>query len=118
MIEEDDKLVFDCDNGPPNHCLFPAVQERFVDFSGLDEYTRADEVSAVLYQKKTEKKFEIESEGPLINWVENVNGVEYDYSNIDGFVNALNDMIRTIEYVHNYRVPEDLFIKYDLEDPR
>ena len=118
LIEEDGELVFDCFNGTPNHCLFPAVQELFVDFFELNNYMRTQELTTVLYQKKDDKKFKTLSEDPLIDWVENVNGEDYDYQNIDGFVNALNDMIRTIEYVHNYRVPENLFIKYELEDPR
>jgi len=118
MIEVDGKLVFDCLDGTPNHCLFPDVQEQFVDFSELDDYLRTQELAEVLYQKKADKKFETLSDDPLIDWVENVNGEDYDYQDIDGFVNALNDMIRTIEYVHNYRVPENLFIKYGLEDPR
>jgi len=108
----------DCNFGEPNHCLFPDVQERFVDFSALTKYVRAEEVAELLYQKKDEKKFETLSDDPLISWVENVNGVDYDKSDINGFVSALNDYIRTIEYVHNYAVPENLFIKYGLEDTR
>jgi hypothetical protein len=87
----------------------------------LEKYTRAEEVAEVLYQKKDDKKFETLSDDPLISWVENVNGEllnDSDRENIAGFVNAFNDIVRTIEYVHNYAVPENLFIKYELEDPR
>jgi hypothetical protein len=48
-----------------------------------------------------------------MNWVEFVNGEDYIRFNIDAFVHALNDGIRTIEYVHNYSIPEDLYGKYD-----
>jgi hypothetical protein len=96
-----------------NRDLFPDVKELFVDFSGFVNYSRANNSTDVLYEKKEGGKWEVSSDEPLMNWVEFVNGEDYIRFNIDAFVHALNDGIRTIEYVHNYSIPEDLYGKYD-----
>ena len=41
-----------------------------------------------------------------------VNGGSYADSDIDGFVAAGNDVLRSIEYVHNYDPPVDLYCSY------
>ena len=42
-----------------------------------------------------------------------VNGEEYEDSYIGGFVDAASDWLRTIEFIHNYDPPEDLWCAYD-----
>jgi len=112
MILEDDQWVFDCANGTPNHCAFPDLQERFVDFSGLNDYERENEQVDVI-PDKTPGVWTLSTNQSLQSWIEIPNGTGYAQENIDGFVAATNDVIRMIEYVHNYDIPEDLYCKYD-----
>jgi hypothetical protein len=96
----------------PNDDLFPDVLERFVDFSGLEEYDREDESVEVILN--LDKETWLLSPGvSLGGWVEFVNGEYPAEGNIDGFVDATNDGIRSIEFVHNYAIPVDLYCKYD-----
>lgn len=95
---------------------FPDMQERFVDYSRFDEYERdgfddVDVVSKVQYQDA----WTLATDQPLLEWVELVNGYEFETGNIEGAVDAINDVIRSIEYVHNYDPPEDLYCVYQLE---
>ena len=48
----------------------------------------------------------------LDDFVEQVNGANYATDDIDGFVDATNDILRAIEFIHNYEIPADLFEKY------
>jgi hypothetical protein len=121
-----------CDYGTPNHCLFPDIQERFVDFSGLDDYEReADNVVLLINTSATAWDFPIVNPDPtieastsytwevtpdegldLVTWMEAVNGKDYATEGIDGFRSAASDILRTIEYLHNYEVPEVLECSY------
>jgi hypothetical protein len=44
----------------------------------------------------------------MLEWLANRNPGYTSGTNMDGFVKATNDAVRSIEFVHNYRVPEDL----------
>jgi hypothetical protein len=44
----------------------------------------------------------------MLEWLANRNPGYTNGTNMDGFVKATNDAVRSIEFVHNYRVPEDL----------
>lgn len=121
-----------CDNGTPNHCLFPDLEERFVDFGGLDDYEReADNMVLIINTSATNWEFPIASPTPaieadssstwevtpgsginLVTWMEAVNGENYATSGIDGFRWAASDFLRTIEFIHNNAVPELLECSY------
>lgn len=94
-----------CVEGTLNHCLFPDVEERFVDFSGLTDYWREGENVAVLINTSaTNWDFPVVSAAPaietsasyilevtpntglsLLTWVEAVNGEVYATQGIDVF---------------------------------
>jgi hypothetical protein len=63
----------------------------------------------------SESSWQLATDEPLLDWVELVNGYEFEESYIEGAVDAINDVIRSIEYVHNYDPPEDLYCVYQLE---
>jgi len=44
----------------------------------------------------------------MLEWLANRNPGYTSGSSIDGYVKATNDAVRAIEFVHNYRVPENL----------
>ena len=121
-----------CDYGTPNHCLYPDIEERFVDFGGLTDYEREDENVVVLINTSaTNWDFPIVSVAPaieasvsytwevtpdtglsLLTWAEAVNGEVYATQGIDGFRAAASDILRMIEFLHNYEVPEVLECSY------
>jgi hypothetical protein len=121
-----------CDLGTVNHCLFPNLQERFVDFSGLDDYEReADSMVLIINTSATDWEFSdpdpestmkastsdtwevAPDEGiNLVTWMEAVNGENYATAGIDGFRWAASDFLRTIEFIHNNEVPEVLECSY------
>jgi len=46
---------------------------------------------------------------PLLDWLRFINGPDPEGAReIDAFVAASSDTLRSIEFVHNYAVPEDL----------
>jgi hypothetical protein len=121
-----------CDYGTPNHCLYPDIQERFVDFGELDDYEReADNMVLIINTSATTWEFPVASPVPapeagtsftwevtpdegidLVSWMEAVNGEVYSTEGIDGFRSAASDILRIIEYIHNYAVPEILECYY------
>lgn len=46
---------------------------------------------------------------PLIEWLRSVNSGLGSGRDIDGFVKATNDAIRSVQFIHNYRIPVDLW---------
>ena len=85
----------------------------FVDFSALTKYKRANErINVILDKSNPGVQWSLAENEKLLSWVEFVNGNEYFEENIDGFVDATNDVLRSIEYIHNYEIPEDLYCKY------
>ena len=124
-----------CDFGTPNHCLFPDLQERFVDFSGFTDYEReADNMVLIINTSATawelplpSPTLTLESDASdtwevtpgqginLVTWMEAVNGEmpdSEDLPGIDVFRWATSDFLRTIEFIHNYAVPEVLECSY------
>jgi len=122
-----------CVEGTLNHCLYPDIEERFVDFDALDDYEReADNMVLIINPSATSWEFPVASpalavesdispiwevtpnEGiNLVTWMEAVNGDVYPTSGIDGFRAAASDILRTIEFIHNYSVPEILECAYN-----
>jgi hypothetical protein len=121
-----------CAFGTPNHCLFPDLQERFVDFSGLTDYEReADSMVLIINTSATEWELPLSDSNPtmesstsntwevtpgeginLVTWMEAVNGKNPSTTGIDGFRWATSDFLRTIEFIHNNGVPEVLECSY------
>jgi hypothetical protein len=126
-----------CDFGTPNHCLFPDLQERFVDFSGFEDYEReADNMVLIINTSATAWELPLPLPTPsptmeidtsdrwevtpgeginLVTWMEAVNGEmpdSEDLPGIDVFRWATSDFLRTIEFIHNYAVPEVLECSY------
>lgn len=99
----------------PEYDLYPDIQERFVDYSGLTEYERDFEnVSVIL--NSTETSWLLADDQSLNGWVGLVNGSLVTVSDIDGFVAAGNDVLRSIEYVHNYDPPVNLYCSYNTSE--
>lgn len=123
-----------CDWGTVNHCLFPDLEERFVDFGAFDDYEReADNMILLINTSATTWEFPIVTVEPtieasssyiwevtpdeginLVTWMEAVNGPLPDgLENINAFRWAASDILRTIEYIHNYAVPDVLECLYN-----
>lgn len=96
----------------PNYELFVDVQERFMDFSGLEKYKRANEKADVI-MATSPNVWELSAGEKLADWVIFVNGLSHGEDNINGFVDAASDALRAIEFIHNYAIPEDLYCAYD-----
>ena len=95
---------------------FPA-SERFVDFGRL-RYRRAQWHREDLYviQHSDAATWSEVAGLPLMAWLRHANGpVPVKEDDIAGFVSAASDSLRAIEFVHNYRVPEDLWLHYGTE---
>jgi hypothetical protein len=107
---------------PPNASLFADVRERFVDF-GEAEYERAewrDEAYDELILPTGESGvFALASGVDLMPWLAWANGPDPGAPEVfetaygaGAFVEAASDALRTIEYIHNYAVPVDLWTAY------
>lgn len=100
---------------------FPDVQERFVDFSALSEelYYRGDwrdeDFPELILPLQTEDTTDwyLGTDVSVLGWLDFANGPEVAYENIDGFVAAASDALRTIEFIHNYAVPVFLPVGYE-----
>ncbi len=96
----------------PNYDLFVDVQELFMDFAGLDKYKRPNEQADVILDTSP-GTWELAPGQKLTDWMTLVNGSRNDEGHVRGFVDAGNDTVRAIEYIHNYAIPENLYCKYD-----
>jgi hypothetical protein len=96
----------------PEYALFPDIQERFMDYSALEKYKRDffENVSVILNSSET--SWLLTDKVSLNGWVGLVNGGGYAEADINGFVAAGNDVLRAIEYVHNYDPPVNLYCVY------
>jgi len=90
------------------------VAERFVDFSAM-EYLRDDwhdgtlEILRPFDPDDPEGSWVIDKEVSLQGWLEFANGTPASPpANIAGFVEAATESLRTIEFIHNYAIPENL----------
>lgn len=87
------------------------VEERFVDFSAM-EYNRRewhdDELSIIRPMRRGD--WGIDEQVSLLKWLEFINDkrLTKPVEGIVGFVGASSDALRTIEFVHNYEIPQDL----------
>ena len=75
---------------------------------GMEEYTL----------EYLDGAFSVPQTVDLLEWIEIpnplLNGTVYDYgSNIANYVIGANDAVRTVEFIHNYELPVDLYCKYD-----
>jgi hypothetical protein len=102
----------------PNYGLFPDVQELFVDFSAVN-YDRTASLNTFVNivgplpddgNPGTPLPW-VEVNGvPILGWLEFRNGAPPagGVPGIAGFVAASSDALRSVEFVHNYEIPEDL----------
>jgi hypothetical protein len=121
-------LIRDCGDDPDNQlpyeeCEIVAAEEglpapaneKFVDFSPA-KYKREqwfNKQLRVLMPGDNGIWFEQE-DVPLLNWLEFANGPAAECSrDLQGFVDSTSDALRTIEFLHNYEVPEDLGWDFD-----
>jgi hypothetical protein len=105
-------------NEPPNYGLFTDLKEQFVNFSALTKYKRnqvPEKKATVLVPEGTADTWTVDEE-KLINWVELVNGITNEEENISGFVDAADDFLRMIEFIHNYDPPVDLYCTYETSE--
>jgi hypothetical protein len=88
---------------------FPA-NELFVDFSPVSYSRTAVWLNQTLDVIKTQdyKSFVVTPDVPLFQYLEFKNAGLGTGSNIDGFVKSANDALRSVEFLHNYAVPDDL----------
>jgi hypothetical protein len=104
------------DFGQPTYIHFPDVNERFVDFGAVDDGMydrfewRSDPFPQLILPATTEDTTDwyLGEDVSVLGWLEVANGPEVPYENIDGFVAAASDALRTIEFIHNYAVPDNL----------
>jgi hypothetical protein len=101
----------------PEYDLYPDIQELFVDFSGLTEYERDFENVKVILNS-SETSWLLSTNESLNDWVALVNGHQgnNETSDIEGFVASGNDVLRAIEYVHNYDPPVNLYCTYNTSE--
>jgi len=126
---------------PVNANLYAKMQERFMNF-GASDYSRntslATAEDTLILPYKLDYVGQIYLDGDYLNgafsapqptdlldWIDIPNPLEwivadadYDYGfNIANFVIGTNDALRSIEFIHNYAVPADLYCEYlDPED--
>jgi len=137
-----------CPSAPPvNADLYVKMKERFMDFE-KSAYTRGtrpnvDNAEASLIMPFTlhsvglptflDGKFSAPQTVDLLDWIDIPNPLvwidddpndpddvaDYDYgSNIRNYVIGANDAARSIEFIHNFEVPDDLYCKYlDADHP-
>ncbi len=112
-------LIRDCGNDPEDQteCHISAAtadlpapaNERFVNFASA-EYSRYEwrnqDLNVII---PAGAPYWMETSVALLDWLTFVNGTDPGtVDNISGFVDAANDSLRTIEFIHNYAIPEDL----------
>ncbi len=119
-------LIRDCGGGPaldylpaeqcsisPAAAGLPApADERFVNFRATS-YQRGAWRDRRLYVLKPiagTTRWQEVRDVSLMDWLSDQNGPQpAPLTGIDGFVLATSDGLRTIEFVHNYAIPEDLW---------
>ncbi len=118
------------DDSTPNHTLYANIQERFMNFgaSGFERTTTLNTQTAPLIMQfdvfgvYLEGAFSAPQTVDLLDWINVPNELQgwyptvtnYDYDvDIVNFVIGANDAVRTVEFIHNYELPVDLYCKYD-----
>jgi len=104
--------------GIPNYGIydeFTNVREWFVDFS-QSKYHRRDRSNStadLILESSSTGIWERNPNTNLMDWVVNYpNRGGLANKDIHNFVAAASDALRSIEYIHNYAIPEDLYCKY------
>ena len=96
------------------------VAEHFVNFEQM-EYDRVsahEETLEVIRPSEEDLVWIEDAEVELLDWLAHINGpppVGDAANNIDGFVEATSDTIRSIQFIHNYAIPEDLGWDFGVE---
>ncbi len=89
------------------------ADERFVDFSVAKYRRRSRNESLYVLQIDVSGAWVEVSDLPLLTWLEYANGPSAaKFADIAAFIAASSDALRAIEFVHNYGVPEDLWMIY------
>ncbi len=101
---------YEASPGLENYLDFPDVQERFVDFT-LAQYVRSAwcQENVEVIEPVEESGDLFETTASLMDWLQYSNGDEAGHGNITAFVEAAGDTIRSIQFIHNYRIPEHLW---------
>jgi hypothetical protein len=99
---------------------FTNIKERFVDFSE-SSYNRdmsSDTKADLILEGSSTGIWELVSGEKPFKWVADYpnNWDKLPTKDIHNFVAAASDVLRAIEYIHNYAVPEDLYCKYRPSD--
>jgi hypothetical protein len=100
-----------CKDKPAADGLAAPANERFVNFRATN-YSRASWRNRKLevLQRADESTWREIRGLKLMDWLDFINEKQTGaVKNIDGFVEASSDGLRSIEFVHNYAVPEDLW---------
>jgi len=88
---------------------FPDVLEEFVNFEAAD-YDRPDwrNVSLEVIKPLNPGVWKVDPAVPLLGWLAAANPGGQSGENIQAFVRAASDSLRSIEFIHNYAIPDDL----------
>ncbi|MGA9574669.1 MAG: hypothetical protein WBS20_12065 [Lysobacterales bacterium] len=95
---------------------FTNVKETFVNFSesGYKRDYNSDIKADLILEGKSTSIWVLATNLKPFKWVAKYpNPDPIVQRNIQNFVGAASDVLRAIEYIHNYAIPEDLYCKYD-----
>jgi hypothetical protein len=91
------------------------VKERFMDFSksNYKRENKAKVTTDLILEASVADTWQRAYEQDPFAWVADYPNPETpEGDNIQNFVDGASDVLRAIEYIHNYEVPEDLYCKY------
>jgi len=99
-----------CSITPATLGMRAPADERFVDFGSV-AYDRSAwrKKTLGLLQRYDASTWKEVRGVKLSDWLEFINGKAGSAAGIDGFVLATSDGLRSIEFVHNYAIPDDLW---------
>ena len=107
----------------PTLTLPAPANELFVDYGKAkynrpDRYGNDEDGTAVMVRLlQDEGGVWNENDVSLSNWLLFADSIEPEaMKNINGFVQAASDGLRSIEFVHNYAIPDDLWTLYAPEE--
>ena len=97
-----------------HYALFPDVQEQFVDFAAA-AYARYDwrEEEVEIIRPESDVSW-VQDKAWLTDWLSYANGPApgAPLTDIDAFVKATGDGIRSIQFIHNYVIPDELWVPW------
>lgn len=106
----DSCIIYDADPGLEHYDLFYEVREYFVDF-GAATYDRTairSETLEVIQHDELEDAWRAQPV-ELVSWLDHQNAAPGSSLQIDAFVRAAEDALRSIEFIHNYAIPLHLW---------